>query len=165
MYTCHVLWRESSKTYAPNEFNIIRYSTSSSRRIKDFIPAPKMRLPGHAESYNPPPEYLMTDKEKERWEEQAEVGRGRPGRRTVRRPAGVSAAARRSSGQRGQYHWDQHYHWDLALCDNWSHFHCSAACSGSSLIFAFFVRKKLSQLREKIDLMVVKWGRKSWCHL
>jgi len=42
------------------------------RRIKDIIPAPKMRLPGHAESYNPPPEYLMTDKEKERWEEQAE---------------------------------------------------------------------------------------------
>ena len=33
------------------------------------IPAPKMKLPGHAESYNPPPEYLMTDKEKERWDE------------------------------------------------------------------------------------------------
>ena len=27
---------------------------------------------GHAESYNPPPEYLMTDKEKERWEEAAD---------------------------------------------------------------------------------------------
>ena len=42
------------------------------KRIKDIIPAPKMRLPGHAESYNPPPEYLMTDKEKEEWNEQEE---------------------------------------------------------------------------------------------
>lgn len=40
------------------------------RRIRDTIPAPKMRLPGHAESYNPPPEYLPTDQEKERWESQ-----------------------------------------------------------------------------------------------
>merc|ERR1719412_464456 len=29
------------------------------RRIKDTIPAPKMKLPGHEESYNPPPEYIM----------------------------------------------------------------------------------------------------------
>ena len=39
-----------------------------SKRVST-IPAPKMKLPGHAESYNPPPEYLMTDKEKERWDE------------------------------------------------------------------------------------------------
>jgi len=38
------------------------------RRIKDTIPAPKMKLPGHEESYNPPPEYVMTDQERERWE-------------------------------------------------------------------------------------------------
>ena len=38
------------------------------KRIKDTIPAPKMKLPGHEESYNPPPEYVMTDKERERWE-------------------------------------------------------------------------------------------------
>ena len=38
------------------------------RRIKDTIPAPKMKLPGHEESYNPPPEYIMTDKEREKWE-------------------------------------------------------------------------------------------------
>ena len=42
------------------------------RRINDIIPAPKMKLPGHAESYNPPPEYLFTEKEKQQWEEQAE---------------------------------------------------------------------------------------------
>lgn len=29
------------------------------RRIHDHIPAPKRLLPGHAESYNPPPEYLF----------------------------------------------------------------------------------------------------------
>ena len=38
------------------------------KRIKDIIPAPKMKLPGHEESYNPPPEYAMTDKERERWQ-------------------------------------------------------------------------------------------------
>lgn len=32
------------------------------------IPAPKMKLPDHDESYNPPAEYLLTDKEKEEWE-------------------------------------------------------------------------------------------------
>ena len=42
------------------------------KRIKDTIPAPKMKLPGHEESYNPPPEYVMTDKERERWESLAD---------------------------------------------------------------------------------------------
>lgn len=32
------------------------------------IPAPKMPLPGHAASYNPPPEYLFTPEEREAWE-------------------------------------------------------------------------------------------------
>ncbi|KAF5908052.1 ribosome biogenesis protein BOP1, partial [Clarias magur] len=34
------------------------------------IPAPKMRLPGHEESYNPPPEYLLTEEERLVWEQQ-----------------------------------------------------------------------------------------------
>uniref|UniRef100_A0A1A8NA56 Ribosome biogenesis protein BOP1 n=1 Tax=Nothobranchius rachovii TaxID=451742 RepID=A0A1A8NA56_9TELE len=34
------------------------------------LPAPKIRLPGHEESYNPPPEYLFTDEEKALWEQQ-----------------------------------------------------------------------------------------------
>merc|ERR1719270_498788 len=38
------------------------------RRVHDPIPAPKMFLPGHEESYNPPPEYLFTEKEKKEWE-------------------------------------------------------------------------------------------------
>lgn len=33
------------------------------RRIHDHIPAPKRLLPGHAESYNPPTEYLFNKKE------------------------------------------------------------------------------------------------------
>ena len=32
------------------------------------LPAPKMTLPGNAESYNPPEEYLFTDAEREAWE-------------------------------------------------------------------------------------------------
>lgn len=32
------------------------------------IAAPKLPLPGHASSYNPPPEYLFTEAEREAWE-------------------------------------------------------------------------------------------------
>jgi ribosome biogenesis protein ERB1 len=32
------------------------------------IPAPKLPPPGHAASYNPPAEYLLTDEEKKAWE-------------------------------------------------------------------------------------------------
>ncbi|KAG9472872.1 hypothetical protein GDO78_016067 [Eleutherodactylus coqui] len=39
-------------------------------RHKMHVPAPKLRLPGHEESYNPPPEYLMTEEEKLAWEQQ-----------------------------------------------------------------------------------------------
>lgn len=39
------------------------------RRIHDHVTAPKRALPGHAESYNPPPEYLFNDKEKQEWED------------------------------------------------------------------------------------------------
>ncbi|XP_053719580.1 ribosome biogenesis protein bop1 [Synchiropus splendidus] len=34
------------------------------------LPAPRMPLPGHNESYNPPPEYLLTDEERLLWEQQ-----------------------------------------------------------------------------------------------
>ncbi|XP_050073826.1 ribosome biogenesis protein BOP1 homolog [Anopheles maculipalpis] len=37
------------------------------RRIHDHVVAPKRPLPGHAESYNPPPEYLFDEKELEQW--------------------------------------------------------------------------------------------------
>lgn len=40
------------------------------KRYRQHIPAPKLPLPGHAESYNPPPEYLFTKEEEEKWKEQ-----------------------------------------------------------------------------------------------
>lgn len=39
-------------------------------RMQRYIPAPKMKLPGHEESYNPPAEYLFTKEEEEKWLEQ-----------------------------------------------------------------------------------------------
>ncbi|KAK5968352.1 Ribosome biogenesis protein BOP1 [Trichostrongylus colubriformis] len=38
-------------------------------RMRMHIPAPKMPLPVHAESYNPPEEYLFDEEEKRKWEE------------------------------------------------------------------------------------------------
>ena len=49
----------------------------SMRRIHDNIPAPKMFLPGHEESYNPPPEYLFSDREKAAWEKATKEGEKR----------------------------------------------------------------------------------------
>lgn len=40
------------------------------RRIHDHVTAPKRALPGHAESYNPPAEYLFNEQEKKDWESQ-----------------------------------------------------------------------------------------------
>lgn len=37
------------------------------RRIHDHVSAPKRDLPGHAESYNPPPEYLFDEREEREW--------------------------------------------------------------------------------------------------
>ena len=39
------------------------------RRGPKHIPAPKTTLPGHAESYHPPPEYLFTKEEEKEWED------------------------------------------------------------------------------------------------
>lgn len=39
-------------------------------RMQRYIPAPKMKLPGHEESYNPPSEYLFTKEEEEKWRAQ-----------------------------------------------------------------------------------------------
>nr|XP_060632012.1 ribosome biogenesis protein BOP1 [Anolis sagrei ordinatus] len=39
-------------------------------RHKMHVPAPKLPLPGHQESYNPPPEYLPTEEEKLAWEQE-----------------------------------------------------------------------------------------------
>ncbi|XP_077982660.1 ribosome biogenesis protein bop1-B-like [Glandiceps talaboti] len=39
-----------------------------SKRLNMHMPAPKLKLPGHEESYNPPPEYLPTEEEIITWE-------------------------------------------------------------------------------------------------
>ncbi|XP_068188592.1 ribosome biogenesis protein bop1 [Antennarius striatus] len=39
-------------------------------RHRMHLPAPKVPLPGHQESYNPPPEYLFTDEERALWDQQ-----------------------------------------------------------------------------------------------
>lgn len=38
------------------------------RRHLHHLPAPKCPLPDHHESYNPPPEYLLDEEEKQKWE-------------------------------------------------------------------------------------------------
>lgn len=44
-------------------------------RHKMHVPAPKLALPGHAESYNPPPEYLPTEEERLAWMQQEPIER------------------------------------------------------------------------------------------
>lgn len=44
-------------------------SNSELARLRTHCPAPKMSLPKHAESYNPPGEYLLTEDELKKWEE------------------------------------------------------------------------------------------------
>ncbi|XP_028296672.1 ribosome biogenesis protein bop1-like isoform X2 [Gouania willdenowi] len=45
-------------------------SSSILNKHRMHLPAPKLRLPGHEESYNPPPEYLLTEEERALWEQQ-----------------------------------------------------------------------------------------------
>ncbi len=45
---------------------------SESYYNKYHLPAPKIALPGHGESYNPPPEYLLTEEEMQKREETGE---------------------------------------------------------------------------------------------
>lgn len=40
-----------------------------------FIPAPKLKTPGHAESYNPPEEYLLDEEEQKQWLEKSQEER------------------------------------------------------------------------------------------
>ncbi|XP_045500058.1 ribosome biogenesis protein BOP1 homolog [Colias croceus] len=46
---------------------------SGSRGGARHIPAPRRALPAHAESYNPPPEYLLDKKEMKEWDKLAET--------------------------------------------------------------------------------------------
>ncbi|KAF8302614.1 BOP1NT-domain-containing protein [Clavulina sp. PMI_390] len=60
----HILPRKPTTT-KPDHYDL--WSTPASNHPPP-LPAPKVSLPGHAESYNPPEEYLPTPDEKSAWE-------------------------------------------------------------------------------------------------
>lgn len=59
-----------SKPKMPNFYMLWETDTDREqmRRIHDHVVAPKRDLPGHAESYNPPPEYLFDEREMKVWD-------------------------------------------------------------------------------------------------
>ncbi|XP_015512036.1 ribosome biogenesis protein BOP1 homolog [Neodiprion lecontei] len=62
--------KEKQKNKENKDFYMLWQSDDQAeemRRIHKHIPAPKRHLPGHAESYNPPPEYLFDKKEMKEW--------------------------------------------------------------------------------------------------
>lgn len=58
----HDLWVDDSGEQGSS-------SKSTLERLRARIPAPKLPPPTHAESYNPPQEYLFSEEEKKKWEE------------------------------------------------------------------------------------------------
>lgn len=60
---------------APEVWDLWGDDAEKRRKGPPPLPAPKPALPGHAESYNPPSEYLFTEEEKKAWEEQFEEDR------------------------------------------------------------------------------------------
>ncbi|EEC11439.1 block of proliferation protein, putative [Ixodes scapularis] len=62
------------KKHDPERFSLLwdkdDSTAGSNERMQRHIPAPKMKLPGHEESYNPPAEYLFTEEEEAKWREQ-----------------------------------------------------------------------------------------------
>ena len=76
VYAIKMGWtKQKEKEEEPKIFDLWSsedYDTKSKRelaRMRLHLPAPKLPTPGHAESYNPPSEYLFTEEEKKRWEE------------------------------------------------------------------------------------------------
>ncbi|UZJ52606.1 hypothetical protein CBS101457_001926 [Exobasidium rhododendri] len=53
----------------PNFYNIWSEADQAQADHPMHMPAPKLPLPTHAESYNPPAEYLFNESEKKEWEE------------------------------------------------------------------------------------------------
>ncbi|XP_030387597.1 ribosome biogenesis protein BOP1 homolog [Scaptodrosophila lebanonensis] len=69
MKTMEEVEREKQEKRGPKFYMLWETDTSRDqmRRIHDPVSAPKRDLPGHAESYNPPPEYLFDEKETKEW--------------------------------------------------------------------------------------------------
>ncbi|KAI8039644.1 hypothetical protein M5D96_007064 [Drosophila gunungcola] len=69
MKTTEEVQREKQAKRGPKFYMLWETDTAREhmRRIHDPVSAPKRDLPGHAESYNPPPEYLFDAKETKEW--------------------------------------------------------------------------------------------------
>ncbi|XP_037950233.1 ribosome biogenesis protein BOP1 homolog [Teleopsis dalmanni] len=69
MKTTEEVEREKQAKRGPKFYMLWETDTGREhmRRIHDPVSAPKRDLPGHAESYNPPPEYLFDEKEQKEW--------------------------------------------------------------------------------------------------
>merc|ERR1712232_212170 len=63
------------KPKAPEVWDLWADDGPKRRKGPPPLPAPKPPLPGHAASYNPPSEYLMTEEEKKQWEDDDEQDR------------------------------------------------------------------------------------------
>ncbi|KJH51708.1 BOP1NT domain protein [Dictyocaulus viviparus] len=63
--------KEEKKMYDlwAGESSLAHKTKSELARMRMHMPAPKMPLPTHAESYNPSEEYLFDEDEKQKWEE------------------------------------------------------------------------------------------------
>lgn len=71
-------YKPKKKDRNPYKFSFdlwLKEGDINDRRHRAHIAAPKMALPGHAESYNPPPEYLLTADDVKKWESQTEEER------------------------------------------------------------------------------------------
>ncbi|CAI4221219.1 unnamed protein product [Auanema sp. JU1783] len=62
--------KEEKKVYDlwASEDHMEHLSKSQLARMRVHMPAPKLPLPNHSESYNPPEEFLMDEEEKKKWE-------------------------------------------------------------------------------------------------
>lgn len=69
MKTMEEVEREKKAARGPKFYMLWETDTSREqmRRIHDPVSAPKRDLPGHAESYNPPTEYLFDEREQKEW--------------------------------------------------------------------------------------------------
>jgi len=63
-----ILPSKPKTTSSQLQFHAIWNDEPSSSHAPPQLPAPKLRLPTHSESYNPPEEYLPTEEERKEWE-------------------------------------------------------------------------------------------------